>query len=76
MRNRELRGCFRHTTLFGHGEHDMKIPQSDAAADAIRPVHFRPLVWWLQGYRKIELPNYSGARNNSTRNWGQINLAM
>src|SRR5262245_34232695 len=32
-------GGFRHAARFGHGEHDMKIAQPNAPADAIRPIH-------------------------------------
>jgi hypothetical protein len=34
---------FRHAAPFGHGEQDVKIPQPDTPADAIRPIHDRLL---------------------------------
>jgi hypothetical protein len=37
-----MRGRFRHAAPLSHGKNDMKVPQPDAAADAIRPVHVDP----------------------------------
>jgi hypothetical protein len=39
MRNRKLRGRFRHAAMLGDGEQDMKVAQSDAASDTICPIH-------------------------------------
>ena len=42
VRDCEMRGGLRHAAPFGHGEHDMQVPQPDAAPDAIRPIHVGP----------------------------------
>jgi hypothetical protein len=37
-----MHGGFRHAAMLGNREHNMKVPQSDAATDAIRPIHVSP----------------------------------
>ena len=38
----EMLGRPGHAALLHDGEQDMKVPQSDAATDAVRPFHVRP----------------------------------
>jgi hypothetical protein len=62
MRDGEPAGRLRHAAPLHHGEKNMKVPQFDPVADAIRPLHFGTYLKKLQARRKLELVTFSQSR--------------
>ena len=66
MRDRQMGRRLGHAAALGHGEDNVKVPQPDAAADPICPVHPRPLSQEAKGYLEESFQTTVSARTIAT----------
>src|SRR6266542_4339052 len=56
-RNSKLIGRLSHAACLRHGLEYVQVPQLDAAANPVCPLHIRPSVKCMRGMQKIEIPS-------------------